>query len=74
MIFPVAQLLSYMSYFITFLPGDVILTGTPAGIGPMNIGQVCEVEVSGIGSLRNPIVASPRRMAAEASKYPLKSA
>lgn len=71
MIFPVAKMLSYMSYFITFLPGDLILTGTPAGIGPMNIGQSCEVIVSGIGTLRNPIVASPRRLAAEASKYPL---
>ena len=74
MIFPVNQLLSYMSYFITFLPGDLILTGTPAGIGPMNIGQTCEVSVSGIGTLRNPIVASARRLAGEASKYPLKAA
>jgi 2-keto-4-pentenoate hydratase/2-oxohepta-3-ene-1,7-dioic acid hydratase in catechol pathway len=74
MIFPVRQMLSYMSYFITFLPGDLILTGTPSGIGGMNIGQTCTVSVSGIGTLANPIVASPRRMAGEASKYPLKSA
>jgi len=71
MIFPVAQMLSYFSYFFTFLPGDLILTGTPAGIGPMSIGQTCEVGVSGIGNLRNPIVASPRRLAGAMSKYPL---
>ncbi len=74
MIFPVTKMLSYFSYFMTFLPGDLILTGTPAGIGPMNIGQTCHVGVSGIGTLSNPIVASPRRMAGEASKYPLKTA
>jgi 2-keto-4-pentenoate hydratase/2-oxohepta-3-ene-1,7-dioic acid hydratase in catechol pathway len=74
MIFPVANLLSYISYFMTLLPGDLILTGTPSGIGGMNIGQTCEVEVSGIGTLRNPIVASPRRAAGEASKYPLPAA
>ncbi len=71
MIFPVPDLISYISYFMTLLPGDLILTGTPEGIGGMNIGQVCEVSVSGIGTLRNPIVASPRRLAGEASKYPL---
>jgi 2-keto-4-pentenoate hydratase/2-oxohepta-3-ene-1,7-dioic acid hydratase in catechol pathway len=71
MIFPVSKLLSYLSYFMTFLPGDLILTGTPAGIGPMKIGQTCEVAVSGIGVLRNPVVASPRRVAGEKSKYPL---
>ena len=74
MIFPVARMLSYFSYFMTFLPGDLILTGTPAGIGPMNIGQTCEVNVSGIGTLRNPIVASPRRIAGQPSKYPLPTA
>jgi 2-keto-4-pentenoate hydratase/2-oxohepta-3-ene-1,7-dioic acid hydratase in catechol pathway len=74
MIFPVAKMLSYFSYFMTFLPGDLILTGTPAGIGPMNVGQTCEVSVSGIGTLRNPIVASPRRVAGEPSKYPLPAA
>jgi 2-keto-4-pentenoate hydratase/2-oxohepta-3-ene-1,7-dioic acid hydratase in catechol pathway len=74
MIFPVAKMLSYFSYYMTFLPGDLVLTGTPAGIGPMKIGQTCEVIVSTIGTLRNPIVASPRRMAGEASKYPLPAA
>jgi 2-keto-4-pentenoate hydratase/2-oxohepta-3-ene-1,7-dioic acid hydratase in catechol pathway len=71
MIFPVAELVSYISYFITLVPGDLILTGTPEGIGPMNVGQTCEVSVSGIGTLRNPIVASPRRLAGAPSKYPL---
>jgi 2-keto-4-pentenoate hydratase/2-oxohepta-3-ene-1,7-dioic acid hydratase in catechol pathway len=74
MIFPVNKMLSYFSYYMTFLPGDVILTGTPAGIGRMNIGQTCEVIVSTLGTLSNPIIASPRRMAGESSKYPLKVA
>lgn len=73
MIFPVDQLLSYISYFITLMPGDLVLTGTPAGIGPMNIGQVCEVSVEGIGTLSNPIVASSRRLLGEQSKYVMSS-
>jgi 2-keto-4-pentenoate hydratase/2-oxohepta-3-ene-1,7-dioic acid hydratase in catechol pathway len=44
---------------MTLEPGDVIATGTPAGIGPMQPGDTVEVEVEGIGILRNPIVAEP---------------
>ena len=41
---------------MTLLPGDVILTGTPAGVGPMQVGDTVEVEVEGIGILRNRVV------------------
>jgi 2-keto-4-pentenoate hydratase/2-oxohepta-3-ene-1,7-dioic acid hydratase in catechol pathway len=49
-------LICYMSACMTLLPGDVVLTGTPAGIGPMQRGDVVEVEIEGIGILRNRIV------------------
>ena len=52
-------LVSWASRIMTLEPGDVIATGTPAGIGPMQPGDTVEVEVEGIGVLRNPIVAEP---------------
>jgi 2-keto-4-pentenoate hydratase/2-oxohepta-3-ene-1,7-dioic acid hydratase in catechol pathway len=52
----VAALVSYASKAFTLLPGDVILTGTPAGVGPMVAGQRAEVEIEGIGTLSNPVV------------------
>jgi len=54
-VFGVPQLVSFISQVMTLLPGDVILTGTPAGIGPLQPGDVVEVEISGIGVLRNPV-------------------
>jgi 2-keto-4-pentenoate hydratase/2-oxohepta-3-ene-1,7-dioic acid hydratase in catechol pathway len=42
---------------MTLVPGDVIATGTPAGVGSLAAGDVVEVTVSGIGTLRNPVVA-----------------
>jgi 2-keto-4-pentenoate hydratase/2-oxohepta-3-ene-1,7-dioic acid hydratase in catechol pathway len=42
---------------MTLWPGDVILTGTPSGVGPIQPGDVVEVEISGIGVLRNPVIA-----------------
>ncbi len=56
LIFDVAQLVSYISEAFTLLPGDVILTGTPAGVGPIVHGDVVEVEVEEIGVLRNPVI------------------
>jgi 2-keto-4-pentenoate hydratase/2-oxohepta-3-ene-1,7-dioic acid hydratase in catechol pathway len=44
---------------MTLLPGDVLLTGTPAGVGPMRPGQTVTVSISGIGSLTNPVVDPP---------------
>ncbi|MCA1927832.1 MAG: fumarylacetoacetate hydrolase family protein [Calditerrivibrio sp.] len=53
MIHNVYQLISFISNVMTLLPGDVIATGTPSGVGPMNIGDTVEVELEGIGVLRN---------------------
>ncbi|MCY4080868.1 MAG: fumarylacetoacetate hydrolase family protein [Caldilineaceae bacterium] len=57
LIFTVAQLIAYISEAITLLPGDVIMTGTPSGVGPVQPGDVVEIEISGVGVLRNPVVA-----------------
>lgn len=54
-IFPVPKLVSYISHMMTLLPGDVIITGTPAGIGPVSPGDTMEVAIEGIGSLINRI-------------------
>jgi len=56
-IFDVPYLISFISQIMTLLPGDVITTGTPSGIGPMQVGDVIEVEVEGIGRLRNAVIA-----------------
>jgi 2-keto-4-pentenoate hydratase/2-oxohepta-3-ene-1,7-dioic acid hydratase in catechol pathway len=56
MVHDVAALVSFVSSAMTLLPGDVILTGTPAGAGPIAAGQRVEVEVEGIGVLSNPVV------------------
>lgn len=53
MIFSVADIIAYASAAFTLLPGDVILTGTPAGVGPIVAGDTVEVEVTGLGTLRN---------------------
>ncbi len=55
LIFGPAELVSYVSNVMTLLPGDVILTGTPSGVGPMEPGDDVEVEIAGIGVLRNVI-------------------
>ena len=55
MVFSIPVLLSYISGVMTLLPGDLIATGTPAGVGPLAPGDVVEVEVSGVGVLRNPV-------------------
>ena len=57
MVFSPAVLVSYISQIMTLYPGDVILTGTPEGINPLNIGDQVRVEIEGIGSLLNTIVA-----------------
>ncbi|HJV14533.1 MAG TPA: fumarylacetoacetate hydrolase family protein [Propionibacteriaceae bacterium] len=58
MIFTVPEVVAYISSFTTLLPGDVILTGTPSGVGPMAPGQVVSIEVEGIGTLSNPVAAT----------------
>jgi len=57
LLFSVARLVAYLSTAMTLWPGDVLLTGTPAGVGPLSPGDLVEIEISGIGTLRNPVVA-----------------
>ncbi len=56
MIFNVYELVSFISEVMTLLPGDVILTGTPSGIGPLEPGDIVEVRIEGVGSLVNSVV------------------
>ena len=53
MIFKCDVIIEFITQVMTLLPGDVILTGTPAGVGPLNAGDTVEVEIEGIGILRN---------------------
>ena len=57
MIYPCAFLVRWISRMMTLFPGDVIATGTPAGVGPLVVSDVVEVSVAGIGVLRNPVHA-----------------
>lgn len=57
LIFDVPTLIAFVSEYMTLEPGDVISTGTPAGVGNLAVGDVCEIEIEGIGILRNPVVA-----------------
>lgn len=57
LLFSVAYLIEYMSRAITFLPGDVIITGTPSGVGPIVPGDSIEIYVEGVGVLSNKVVA-----------------
>ena len=57
LLFSVAKIVSYISESMLLLPGDVIMTGTPSGVGPIAPGDVVEIEISGVGVLRNPVVA-----------------
>lgn len=56
MIFDLDRILRHISAFCTLLPGDLIATGTPEGVGPLLAGDVVEVSIAGIGTLRNPVV------------------
>lgn len=56
MVRDVAELVSWISSVMTLLPGDVILTGTPAGVGPLTAGDEVAVSIGGIGTLANPVV------------------
>jgi|YNPNPStandDraft_1061719.scaffolds.fasta_scaffold02205_2 2-keto-4-pentenoate hydratase/2-oxohepta-3-ene-1,7-dioic acid hydratase in catechol pathway len=61
MVFSVAQLVAFISSIMTLNPGDLILTGTPAGVGPLLPGNVVEVEIEGVGILRNSVIAAAGR-------------
>lgn len=56
LVWDVATLVSEISQVVTLLPSDVVLTGTPAGVGPLQAGQTVRVEIEGIGVLENPVV------------------
>jgi len=55
MAFGIPFLLSYISHIMTLEPGDLVATGTPEGVGPLRPGDVVEVEIPGVGVLRNPV-------------------
>jgi 2-keto-4-pentenoate hydratase/2-oxohepta-3-ene-1,7-dioic acid hydratase in catechol pathway len=55
MMFPPPFLLEFITAIMTLVPGDVILTGTPSGVGPLSAGETVEVEIEGIGTLRNAV-------------------
>jgi len=55
LIHKVPKIIQHVSQAMTLLPGDIILTGTPAGIGPIESGQTVEISIEGIGTLSNPV-------------------
>ena len=57
MVHGIPALVEFISHVMTLLPGDVILTGTPAGVGPLQVGDVATVEIEGIGTLTNHVTA-----------------
>jgi 2-keto-4-pentenoate hydratase/2-oxohepta-3-ene-1,7-dioic acid hydratase in catechol pathway len=57
MVFSIPFLVGFISQVMTLEPGDLIATGTPAGVGPLHAGDVVEVEIPGVGVLHNPVVA-----------------
>jgi 2-keto-4-pentenoate hydratase/2-oxohepta-3-ene-1,7-dioic acid hydratase in catechol pathway len=58
LIFAPARLVAFISRIMTLLPGDVVSTGTPSGVGPLRAGDTVEVEIEGIGTLSNPVVST----------------
>lgn len=60
MVFTILALVSFVSHVMTLEPGDLIATGTPAGVGPLAPGDMVEVEIPGVGVLRNPVVVEAR--------------
>ncbi|GIJ20059.1 fumarylacetoacetate hydrolase family protein [Micromonospora lutea] len=58
MVFDAPALVSYVSHVMTLLPGDVVLTGTPAGVSPLTDGDTVSVRIEGIGELSNPVVSA----------------
>jgi 2-keto-4-pentenoate hydratase/2-oxohepta-3-ene-1,7-dioic acid hydratase in catechol pathway len=60
MIFGIPQLIAYITRIMTLYPGDVIATGTPEGVGPLLPGDVVEIEIPGVGAVRNPVRGADR--------------
>src|SRR5204863_7481983 len=59
LVFGVPELVAFVTSYVTLLPGDVILTGTPAGIGPLSLGDRVQVEIDGIGALTIAVRGAP---------------
>ena len=59
LVFPIPVLLAYITRYMTLEPGDLVLTGTPAGVGPLKAGDTVEVEIVGHSTVRSPVVAEP---------------
>ncbi len=57
MIFPIPEIIAFISRNFTLMPGDIIITGTPSGVGPLQDGDMVEVEIENIGTLRNPVTS-----------------
>ena len=55
LIFPIDRLIAFISSVMTLLPGDIVSTGTPAGIGPLQAGDRVTIKVAGVGELSNPV-------------------
>ena len=62
MIFTVKQLIAFVSSVMTLEPGDLLLTGTPAGVSPLNPGDTVEVSIEGLAKLNNPVISSSRKI------------
>jgi 2-keto-4-pentenoate hydratase/2-oxohepta-3-ene-1,7-dioic acid hydratase in catechol pathway len=58
MVFSIPSLLAYISRIMTLEPGDLVATGTPAGVGPLSHGDVVEVEIPGVSRVTNPVQES----------------
>lgn len=56
MIFPITEIIAFVSRNFTLMPGDIIMTGTPSGVGPLHHGDVVQVEIENIGVLENPVI------------------
>lgn len=56
MVYSIPRIIAHVSRFMTLEPGDLILTGTPSGIGPVRPGDVMTVEIEGLGAIRNPVI------------------
>ncbi len=67
MAFDIPTILAYISQIMTLEPGDLVATGTPAGVGPLHSGDRVEVEIPGVGSLSNPVVGTVEK---DAARFP----
>ena len=62
MIFPIQQVIAFISSVMTLEPGDVILTGTPAGVNDIKAGDTVTITIEGIGTLTNPVMSDKNHM------------